>query len=146
MRIGRLLQGFLALIWGLSRVEVRMTIIQYIIIVLTIIGGVAMFIGLMVLQATLSFWSVQSLEIVNSFTYGGVQTAQYPMDIYKKWFQRIFIFVIPIGCVSYLPLNAVLRDGNIILGILAPFVGIVFYFVAQQFFKVGIRYYCSTGS
>jgi len=29
--------------------------------------------GLVVLQATLSFWSVQSLEIVNSFTYGGVR-------------------------------------------------------------------------
>ena len=36
-------------------------------------GGVALFVGILVLQATLAFWTVESLEIVNVLTYGGVQ-------------------------------------------------------------------------
>ena len=45
-------------------------------------GGVALFSGILVLQATLAFWTVESLEIANMLTYGGVQAAQYPLNIY----------------------------------------------------------------
>ncbi len=51
-------------------------------------GGVALFAGILVLQATLAFWTVDSLEIMNVLTYGGVQAAQYPLNIYAAWFRQ----------------------------------------------------------
>jgi ABC-2 type transport system permease protein len=34
--------------------------------------------------------------------------SQYPLEIYRPWFRRFFLFVIPLGCVSYLPGVAIL--------------------------------------
>lgn len=146
MRIGRLLQGLIVLIFGLWHNAKVLSFSNVWLLLFSMMCAVLFFIGLMVFQATLSFWTVEGLEIMNSFTYGGVQTAQYPMDIYKRWFQKIFIFVIPIGSVSYFPLTAILRGQALFIGWLAPCIGILFFSMSLLFFKVGIRYYCSTGS
>ncbi len=146
MRIGKLFQGLLVMIWGISRINISFGSLQIALLFITIIGGIAFFTGLFVLQATLSFWSIQSLEIVNSFTYGGVMTAQYPISIYKKWFQKIFIYIIPIGCVSYFPISSLLRGQNYITGFLSPFAGVLFFLISLFIFRFGLRHYSSTGS
>jgi len=146
MRIGRMLQGLLVLAWGLYHLETQLLLSDYMIIIYAMVCAVFFFVGLMVFQATLSFWSIESLEIMNAFTYGGVQTAQYPMDIYKEWFQKIFIFVIPIGSVTYFPLAAVLKGGSYSQGLVMPILGFVFFGVGLLAFRIGTRYYCSTGS
>ncbi len=48
-------------------------------LVLTVAGGVCLFIGLIILQATSAFWTTESLEVWNAFTYGGVTMSQYPL-------------------------------------------------------------------
>ena len=60
------------------------------------------------LQATLSFWTVESLEVVNVLTYGGEAAAQYPLNVYAAWFRDLLIFAVPLGCVTYLPVLAAL--------------------------------------
>src|ERR671928_195342 len=73
-----------------------------------ILGGACLFYGLFVLQATLSFWTVETLEIMNTVTYGGTETGQYPLTIYRPWFRLFFTFVVPLVCLNYLPANALL--------------------------------------
>ena len=73
-----------------------------------ITGGVALFCGLFVLQATPAFWTVQSLEAANALTYGGIQAAQFPLSLYAGWFRSFLIFVVPLGCVAYYPVVALL--------------------------------------
>src|SRR4029079_16002456 len=73
-----------------------------------IAGGIALFSGILVLQATLALWTVESLEIANTLTYGGVEAAQYRLDLYARWFRNVLVSVGPLGCVSYLPVAAVL--------------------------------------
>lgn len=146
MRIGRFLQGAIVLIWGIVGLEHGLAFYDCILILYSIICSAMFFIGLMIIQATLSFWSVESLEIMNSFTYGGVQTAQYPLDIYKKWFQKIFVFVIPIGSVNYFPMYAIIKQEGYLLGTLTPLIGIAFLGLSYIGFTIGTRYYCSTGS
>jgi len=146
MRIGRLAQGLLALGIGMAKVDHVFRGQDYGLIVVSLISGVMVFMGLLVLQSTMSIWTVSSLEMVNAFTYGGVQMAQYPMDIYKGWFRRFFTFVIPIGAINYLPLSAILRGGPLLIAWLTPVLSAIFLCLTMGLFKVGIRYYCSTGS
>lgn len=151
MRIGRLLQGLLILTWGLFHLNIHLTLLKISILLYAFLGGIALFTGLFVLQATLSFWSIQSLEIMNSFTYGGVQMAQYPISIYKKWFQKIFIYVIPLACVDYFPILGVIEKNKDYmthpqLATIAPTLGFVFFFASLFIFRFGARYYPSTGS
>lgn len=146
LRVGRLIQGILVMIFGLANLKINIGFEGYFLILLSIVGGVFIFTGLFVIQATLSFVTIQSLEIMNAFTYGGVQTAQYPITIYKKWFQRLFTTILPIGAISYFPLSAILREGSLVLAYITPILGLMFFGTSLIIFRLGTRYYCSTGS
>lgn len=150
-RFGRLSQGLVILAWASWELGIVWSLANIVLLMLSIVGCVSLFMGLLIFQATVSFWTVQSLEAFSSFTYGGVHASRYPMDIYQKWFRRVFFFVIPLGCVAYLPLVEVLGKTAILgysplLPWLAPSAGFFFLGVALGFWKVGIRHYCSTGS
>lgn len=151
MRIGRFAQGLVVLIWSILKLNIKWTISKSILLVGSIIGGNFLFSGMIVLQATLSFWSVQSLEIVNSFTYGGVQAAQYPISIYKPWFRKILIYIIPLATVNYFPAMSILGKVDSFnypswLGWVSPLFGFMFFIFSLLIWKFGVRHYTSTGS
>lgn len=151
MRIGRFMQGLVVLIWAILKLNIKWTLGKTLLLIGSIIGGNFLFSGLIVLQATLSFWSVQSLEIVNSFTYGGVQAAQYPISIYKPWFRKILIYLIPLATVNYFPAMAILEKSEPLnypnwMGWVSPLFGILFFIFSLSIWKIGVKYYTSTGS
>jgi len=150
-RIGRLLTGLLVLLWATSVLALPWDAARLAVLGFALLGAVAFFSAIVVLQATLAFWTVDSLEIVNVLTYGGVETAQYPMDLYPSWFRRFFLWVVPLGCVIYLPLVRVLGVDDPLgssrtLQALAPLAGLVFLALSLGAWRVGVRHYTSTGS
>ncbi len=152
MRIGRLSQGLIVLVWALTKLNYGWTLPNIALIVSALIGGACLFYGLFVLQATMSFWSTETLELMNILTYGGTEMGQYPLTIYHRWFQRFFIFIVPIGCVIYFPSIAILRKPDTIFGTpfwlqcLAPAMGVAFLVVSLFVWQIGVRHYRSTGS
>jgi ABC-2 type transport system permease protein len=151
MRVGRMTQGVVVLIWGLANLAIAWTPAKAILLAGSIIGGVMVFAGLMIMQATMCFWSTQSLEVMNSFTYGGVETAQWPIPIYSHWFAKIFIFVIPLACVNYFPVMAILDKADPLgspawLGWVSPLAGTIFFATSLLIWRMGVRHYRSTGS
>lgn len=80
-RLGRLLQAFAVLVLATSLVPIAWDAATVAIAMWAVAGGVALFAGLLVLQATLAFWTVESLEIMNVLTLrrvpGGAVSAQY---------------------------------------------------------------------
>ncbi|MBN1509307.1 MAG: ABC-2 family transporter protein [Sedimentisphaerales bacterium] len=120
--------------------------------VFAVVSSARMFIGLFVLQATVTFWTVESLEVMNIVTYSGSETGSYPLTIYRPWFRMIFIFVVPLACVTYFPALAILGRKGTIIGSpawfhwAAPALGVVFLLVSLQVWKFGVRHYRSTGS
>jgi ABC-2 type transport system permease protein len=151
MRVGRLLQGLLVLGWSMAALGIAWTPAKALLLLGTIAGGACMFYGLLVIQATVAFWTVESLELLNTVTYGGVETAQFPLSIYRSWFRAFFTFVIPLACVNYLPAHALLGRSDILgspglVQWLAPLAGVLFLALSLQVWKLGVRHYCSTGS
>lgn len=150
-RLGRFSQGAVILVWALATLHIPLTLPIVWLLSSSFIGSLALFIGIVMLQATLSFWTIESLEIMNILTYGGVETAQYPFSIYSKWFQQFFTFFIPLTCVSYFPILAVLGKASAFsiplwVCYISPISGILFLLIALRLWKLGERYYCSTGS
>jgi viologen exporter family transport system permease protein len=152
MRIGRFAQGLIVLLWAAGALEVQWTLARAGLLLFAVFGGACLFGGLFVLQATFAFWTVESLEVFNTVTYGGVETASFPLSIYDKWFRRFFTFVVPLACVSYFPALGILGRDDPALGSpawfhwLAPLIGVSFLFVMLQFWHFGVRHYRSTGS
>jgi ABC-2 type transport system permease protein len=150
-RLGRLVQGLAVLVVASRLVPIDWDAATVALAVWAITGGVALFAGIVVLQATLAFWTVESLEIVNVITYGGVQAAQYPLNIYAAWFRRLLTFGVPLACVAYYPVLAILKRPDP-LGApdwLLPFTPLAgFAFLALSFvgWRAGVARYASTGS
>ncbi|MFT5090183.1 MAG: ABC-2 type transport system permease protein [Planctomycetota bacterium] len=150
-RIGRFSQGLIVFVYGAQALGIDWTLAKLGLVTLTLLGGASLFYGLIVLQATMAFWTTESLEIMNTVTYGGVQTAQYPLDIYRTWFRRFFTYVIPLACISYYPALALLEKedplgSSITFQWLSPCIGFVFLALCMQAWKFGVRHYRSTGS
>jgi ABC-2 type transport system permease protein len=151
MRIGRFSQALIVLIWSTERLDVQWTLSNMSLLLAGIAGGMCIFSGLFVLQATMCFWTTESLEIVNCTTYGGVETAQFPVSIYRPWFRAIFTFVIPLATINYFPLHAILdlKDSlgsTRLLQWLSPLAGLLFLFACLQCWRIGVKRYTSTGS
>jgi ABC-2 type transport system permease protein len=151
MRIGRFSQGLIVLLWATTALGVRWTVPRLALLVASVLGGTCLFVGLFVLQATMAFWTTETLEIWNTVTYGGVETAQYPISIYRPWFRGIFTFVVPLAAVTYFPALPILDRADVLgspvwFQWLAPLVGVAFLGVALQVWRIGIRHYHSTGS
>jgi ABC-2 type transport system permease protein len=116
-----------------------------------VVGAACLFFGLFVLQATVCFWTTESLELMNTMTYGGVESAQYPLAIYAPWFRRFFTFVVPLACVCYFPMLAILGREDplgspVWLQAASPLAGVLFLLAAIRIWHFGVRHYTSTGS
>ena len=147
-RVGRLLQSAGVLIWALLNLSIKWDAAKVITLILMVASGVFIFAGIFILAATLCFWTIQGIEVVNIFTDGGRAMSQYPLNIYKKWVTRFFTFVIPFGCVNYYPLMYVLGKvgDNQILYMLSPLCGILFIAPCLLIWRFGVKHYRSTGS
>lgn len=150
-RVGRLVQGLIVFTWASLSLELDWTYAQMALVGWTVIGGVCFFFSLFVLNATVSFWSTETLELMNVLSYGGLEAAQYPMSIYGAAFRKFFTFVVPLACISYFPLVAVMGATDPLgssfgFQVMAPGIGVVFLIVVCQCWRLGMRHYTSTGS
>jgi ABC-2 type transport system permease protein len=150
-RLGRLSQAAIVLGIGLASLGTRLTLGRLAVLLWAMCGSACLFTGILIVQAALAFWTTETLEIVNTLTYGGMETAQYPLEIYEPWFRRFFTFVVPLACVVYYPVLLVIgREDKLgstaLFQAVAPAAGIAFLGGAAAFWRVGVRAYRSTGS
>jgi ABC-2 type transport system permease protein len=150
-RFGRTAQGIVVLIIGTIDLHFHWTAAKLLLALWTMAGGVTLFFGLIVIQGAISFWTVESLEAMNVLTYGGVQAAQFPLSIYARWFRTFLTFVVPIGCVAYFPVLAILGRPDPLgapawLLPVTPLAGFAFLGLAFLAWRVGLAKYASTGS
>jgi ABC-2 type transport system permease protein len=150
-RLGRLLQGALVVALATQQAGIEWSAATLALAAFAVVGGVALFFGVLVLQGTLSIWTVESLEIANVLTYGSVQAAQYPLALYAAWFRRLLTFGVPVACVSYYPVLAILGRADPLgapawVGWVSPLAGFVFLWASFGAWRLGLRHYASTGS
>jgi len=151
LRVGRLALGVVMLVWGAAHSGITFGAAKLALVAGAIAGGACVFYGLFILQATMSFWTIESLEIINALTYGGTETAQYPLTFYRRWFRGFFTFVVPLAFVSYIPAGVLLGRDTVPalpepLRWASPIVGVAFLGVTLLIWRFGERRYVSTGS
>jgi ABC-2 type transport system permease protein len=150
-RVGRLVTATGVFTWGAVSLDLSWGVFEVGVVLLSVVCGACLFFGIVVLQATACFWTTEGLEVWNTLTYGGVETAQYPITMYQRWFQRLFIYVVPLACVTYFPMLAVMGMNDPLgttraFQVVAPLAGPLFLIAAFQIWRVGVRHYTSTGS
>ena len=149
-RIGRFSQGVAVFALGAVMTHFRFSPAAPLILAFAVAGGVALFSGILMLQATLAFWTVESLEAVNILTYGGEAAAEYPLNVYAGWFRDFLLWGVPIGCVTYLPMLAAMGRPDPLgtpawLLPLAPAAGFAFLAASLGVWRFGVSHYASAG-
>ncbi len=150
-RFGRFAQGLIVLLIGAKAAGVDWNAMTVGITLWAMASGVALFFAIVVIQGAMSFWTIESLEVVNVVTYGGVQAAQFPLSIYNGWLRGALTYVVPIACVAYFPILLVLGKPDPLgtpawFGAIAPLAGFIFLGLAFIAWRFGVRHYTSTGS
>jgi ABC-2 type transport system permease protein len=148
LRIGRFINGVIPFAAGLSMVRPGWNVGDWVLIILSVAAGSMTYGGIMLIRAMVSFFTVESLEIFNVFTNGGLEATCYPMDIYTAWLRNFFTYVIPLSAINYLPMSALLGKGYAPLwaSYLSPAMGVAFFCLGFVCWRFGVRRYRSTGS
>lgn len=150
-RLGRIAQG--AAIWGLGLVlaGVTWTPGKALYLPVVFLSLVSFFAGLFIIGSAITFWTVESIEVVNILTYGGSEMMAYPMHIYPEGMRRVFTYVVPAIFLNYYPALFIL-DKPDPFGLpgyapfLAPVAGAGVLVAGLLVWRAGVRAYQSTGT
>ena len=92
-RVGRALVGLTVFVGVLiNQPELRKPNI-ILTLILMVAGTIVIYAGLFILKAGITFFTTQSLEIMNIFTDGTRDLAQYPLSIYHESVRKFFTYI-----------------------------------------------------
>lgn len=148
VKLGRASFSFVILIYACLSSSIVWDPLKVLTLILMLISGVVIFLGVFLLAASFTIYSIQGMEVVNIFTNGGRELSSYPLDIYKQGLKNFFTFVIPFGCFNYLPLQFLLGSPNasVLVNMLSPIYGMLFVIPCYFVFKFSLTKYNSTGT
>ncbi|MDQ3163321.1 MAG: ABC-2 family transporter protein [Actinomycetota bacterium] len=149
-RIGKVLQGLAVLVFALATLEIDWTIGRVLAIPLAIASGALIYGAVWVALATIAFWIVDAMELVNAFTYGGSFLSQYPIGIFARWLRGLVVFVVPLAFVAYFPALYVLGKDDALglpreLQYASPLVAVATTVAAAAIWRNAVRHYRSAG-
>jgi ABC-2 type transport system permease protein len=150
-RLGRIFQGAVILAYAASTSGMAWTPGKVLYLPFVLLGMVAFFGGLFIAGATITFWTIESIEVVNIFTYGSTELISYPMHIYPGWLRTLFTYIIPAGLLNYYPALYFLDKPDPFglpgfMRFVAPLAGLAVLASALAFWRFGVRHYQSTGT
>ena len=148
-RLGRISQAVVVFVYGAWWVD--WTPAKVGLAVLMLVSACLIFFSLFVTFSCIQFWTLDSTEFANAFTYGGNTMTQYPMTIFPRQVVKSLTFLIPIAFVNWYPCLYLLdrTDPNGApswFAVLSPVVAVITLAIAGVAWRAGVRHYTSTGS
>ena len=147
-KVSRIILGITLCVIALLNMTITFTFAKIIVIIGMFVCGTFVILGLMLISAGITVFTVDRLEFMNVITDGTKEVGFYPLNIYNKWFQRFFTYVVPLACFNYLPMNYLLGMGSLppIVYALSPLIGMLFIIPCFLFFAWSLKHYKSAGT
>ena len=145
-RLGLMAQAVFLFVYGVVVSDIDWQIARICTLCIMVAGGTLLFVGIFMLNAALSFFSVEDLKLANILTYGAKEHGKYPIDIYGSRMMKLCTYIIPYTLIQYYPLQYLTgRSTNWYYG-LYPFGAVLFVALSYVIWRIGMRKYQSTGS
>lgn len=150
-RLGRITQAALVFGWSVHALQLNWTPARVAMVPYLLVFGTMIFLAIFTIGAAVQFWTAESSELANAFTYGGSTLAQYPLTIYPREAIQAVTFVVPLAFVNWYPSLYILdRPDPLDLPQATQFAGplaaLLLTAVAAAVWRTGVRRYRSTGS
>ena len=135
--------GFLGYV--LYRLEFAFSWFQVLIYILLLINALIFLFSLVLIIATLSFWTTQSGGLAKIFD-NLLKIGRYPLDIFGDFWKLIFIYFLPLVLIAQVPSQALLLTLSPGFGLFAIGVTATLLVLALNFWRLGLRNYLSTST
>ena len=149
-RLGSFAVGVIAMLTAGARLEIQWSLTKMLLLGEVVLGSMLLLLGLFMIEATVSFFSVKSIEMVNILTYGGRSACQYPVDVYPGVLRFLFTWLAPIALCMHWPVAWVLGQPMTALApgwyFVTPLAGAVFFLLMTRVWYWGVKRYRSTGT
>lgn len=149
-RIGSFSVGVAAILVAAAQLEIRWSLARVLLMAEVVVCSMMLLLGLFLIEATVCFFSVKSIEMVNVLTYGGRSCCQYPVDIYPKPLRLLFTYLAPIAMCMHWPVSWVLGQPMVEMQtgwyFVTPLAGAVFFALMARVWYAGVKRYRSTGT
>lgn len=126
------------------------TPIKMVYLIFSVVGGVLIQAGGMILIGSISFWTKRSSEIGDIFYYDLRKITQYPLSIFPRWIQLALTYIFPWAFINYYPslilLNKAKGAADNLLGMLSPVIGVLVLGLSLLVFNQGLKKYSGAGS
>lgn len=137
--------GMLIIGYGIKAGSIVWTLPKAAVLVSMVICGALLFFGMFMVYASVCFFSMAGLEVLNIFTDGIRTYSRYPFDVYGKgilWFTTVCM---PMAMVQTWPLRYLTGKGSAWYG-LFPILSLWFLIPCLLFWRFGVRHYTSSGT
>lgn len=149
-RLGSFIVGVIAIVTAAVRLNIQWTLMKVLLLGEVVLGSMLLLLGLFMIEATVSFFSVKSIEMVNVLTYGGRTACQYPVDVYPGVLRVLFTYLAPFAMCMHWPVSWVIGEAMVTMPtwgyFLTPLAGIAFFALMVRVWYVGVKHYRSTGT
>ncbi len=149
-RITCIAVGAAALIMGSRLSAIHWTVLKALLLAEAILCGCVLILGLFLVEAVFCIYSVKSVELVNTLTYGGRSACQYPIDTYPRPMRVLFTVLAPFALTLHVPGSVILEKPlfgwPVWAAFVSPLSGFVSFGLLYLLFTRAMRHYRSTGS
>ncbi len=145
-RLGLLVQAAVVLCWAVPASGVAWTVPKALALVLMIVCGAVVFFAMFLLKAACTFFTTESVQFLDIFTYGARQFGRYPFSVYGKQVLWVLTFVVPLALFQYYPLLYLVGRSSAAWLMLLPLAAALVLVPCLLRFRFGVKRYKSTGS
>lgn len=149
-RLGSFIVGVIAIVTAAARLNIQWTLMKALLLGEVVLGSMLLLLGLFMIEATVSFFSVKSIEMVNVLTYGGRTACQYPVDVYPGVLRVLFTYLAPFAMCMHWPVSWVIGEAMVTMPtwgyFLTPLAGVAFFLLMVRVWYIGVKHYRSTGT
>ena len=145
-RLGLLVQAAVVLCWAVPASGVAWTVPKALALVLMIGCGAVVFFAMFLLKAACTFFTTESVQFLDIFTYGARQFGRYPFSVYGKQVLWVLAFVGRLALFQFYPLWSLVGRSPAAWLMLLPLAAALVLVPCLLLFRFGVKRYKSTGS
>lgn len=144
--LGELILGIVFLCVFTPQVAIAWTFGKVIALMICVFFAMWFFFAIKLIFGSMSFWTKRSIQIM-TMIYDFSNFAKYPIHIFNRAIQIFMTYIIPFSVVIYMPIEALLFDGNLWLQTLyVGIASIAMVTVSLFIWTQGLKRYESAGS
>ncbi len=139
-RLTDVVVGAVVMVWGLTGLDVQVTISGIAGFALTLVAGMVMVYCLWLVVTAGAFWFVR-MEMVQDLFTGMYRAGQYPVTVYPGWLRLILTYLVPIGFAITVPSESLTGRLTLRRVIVTLLFLVVVFVAARLIWRAGTRRY-----